>query len=409
MSKRQSAYHLGDTIVNNLASRRIGMYVDVVQLTHPPGVHWFGYYDKRQFDSAGTRALVMRVRFEGRSPGPEDAVEIGVIDLTDNNRWTPIGTSTAWNWQQGCMLQWIPGSDSQVIWNDRGQSGFISRIRDLGSGEELELQAPISAIHPDGTRAIYLDFARMHYLEPGYGYVGFDDPARSVAAPANSGLWEVDLATGGTRLLITVEQAVTLYGPHESSSATKHWLTQPLYSPDGARFAFMHAWHEEADGIWDSRRLLTANSDGEEIALLDRSGLASHYIWRDPEHILSWGAAFGGSPGFYLWDDRSGAVEQIGHGILLENGHCTYLPDLRFILSDTYPDVDRKQSVYVYDTVSGKRIDIASFIIPAEYDGEFRCDCHPRTMPNGRSIVVDSAHAGGRQMYRVDIGGIIDS
>jgi hypothetical protein len=57
--------------------------------------------------------------FEGRSPGAEDTIRVGMIDLQDEDRWTELGTSVAWGWQQGCMLQFIPGSASEVIWNDR--------------------------------------------------------------------------------------------------------------------------------------------------------------------------------------------------------------------------------------------------------------------------------------------------
>jgi hypothetical protein len=91
----------------------------VRRITKGPAFHWFGYYDKLQFDPTGRYVLGMQVDFEHRSPGPDDKVKIGIIDLKDHDRWTEIGTSSAWVWQQGCMLQWIPKSNTEIIWNDR--------------------------------------------------------------------------------------------------------------------------------------------------------------------------------------------------------------------------------------------------------------------------------------------------
>src|SRR5438105_12052453 len=77
-------------------------------ITRGPKFHWFGYYDKLQFDPTGRFVLGMEVDFEHRSPKPDDEIRLGVIDLADNDRWTEIGSTRAWNWQQGCMLQWLP-------------------------------------------------------------------------------------------------------------------------------------------------------------------------------------------------------------------------------------------------------------------------------------------------------------
>ena len=66
----------------------------------------------------------MEVDFEHRSPTAEDVIKIGMVDLHDDNKWIELGESRAWGWQQGCMLQWRPGSNSEILWNDR--DGIIS-------------------------------------------------------------------------------------------------------------------------------------------------------------------------------------------------------------------------------------------------------------------------------------------
>ena len=73
-------------------------------LTRGPGFHWFGYYDKLEFDPTGRYVLSNEVGFEHRSPKADDTIAVGMVDTQDNDRWIELGTSRAWNWQQGCML-----------------------------------------------------------------------------------------------------------------------------------------------------------------------------------------------------------------------------------------------------------------------------------------------------------------
>src|SRR5690242_17764060 len=79
-------------------------------LTRGPNFHWFAYYDKLQFDPTGRYVLCNEAAFEGRSPRPDDTIRLGMIDLRNDDRWIPLGETTAWCWQQGAMLQWLPGS-----------------------------------------------------------------------------------------------------------------------------------------------------------------------------------------------------------------------------------------------------------------------------------------------------------
>src|SRR5690348_11712467 len=84
-------------------------------ITRGPKHHWFGYYDKLELDATNRYVLGMEVDFQHRSPKPEDEIAVGMVDLKDNDRWVPLGRSTAWCWQQGCMLQWLPGRDDEII------------------------------------------------------------------------------------------------------------------------------------------------------------------------------------------------------------------------------------------------------------------------------------------------------
>jgi hypothetical protein len=88
-------------------------------ITRRPKFHWFGCYDKLAFNPTSRYVLGMEAEFEHRSPRPDDVIKVGIMDLAENDRWIELGDSRACNWQQGCMLQWLPGSSTEVIFYKR--------------------------------------------------------------------------------------------------------------------------------------------------------------------------------------------------------------------------------------------------------------------------------------------------
>ncbi|MHC4146351.1 MAG: twin-arginine translocation signal domain-containing protein, partial [Planctomycetota bacterium] len=125
------------------ADSRVEKLSAVRAITRGPKFHWFSYYDKLQFDPSCRYVLGMEVDFEHRSPKPDDVIKVGMVDLNNGDRWKELGESRAWCWQQGCMLQWRPGSKSEVIWNDRQDDRFVCHILDVHSGRKRTLPHPV--------------------------------------------------------------------------------------------------------------------------------------------------------------------------------------------------------------------------------------------------------------------------
>lgn len=376
-------------------------------ITRGPQHHWFGYYDKLEFDPTGRYVLGMQVDFEHRSPRPDDVIRVGMVDLQENDRWIELGTSTAWCWQQGCMLQWIPGSENEVLWNDREEGRYVCRILNVRTGKQRTVPAPVYAISPEGRTAISTDFCRLADTRPGYGYNGFPDPWADDLAPEKSGIWKTDLETGQTGLIITLRDIAGMgMLPGDISDGAKHWFNHLLFNTDGSRFVFLHRWGPP--GGRRLTRMITADPDGSNLHILDDNGLTSHFIWRDPLHILAFSKPSFHGPGFYLFEDRTRNHELIGKDVMIRDGHCSYLPGNEWILNDTYPDKDRNQIPYLYHVKSGRMVPLGHFRLPPEYRGEWRCDTHPRFSPDGRTVVIDSPHQDqGRQLHLIDISRIV--
>jgi len=383
----------------------IERHLPIRKLTRLPGFHWFGYYDKLEFDPSGRYVLGMEVAFEGRSPTKDDAIRIGIIDLADGDKWIELGSSGAWCWQQGCMLQWLPGSDREIIWNDREEDRYVSRILNVETGTARTIPHPIYTVSPDGRTAVTPDFRRINEMRPGYGYAGIPDPHADQLAPGDSGIWRVDLQTGDANLIVTLAQIAAVPYAYADLTGSKHWFNHLLFNPDGLRFAFLHRWRGGREGRgWDTR-MFSADGDGGDIRLVTDGdgGTISHFIWADPQHLNIWTGAM---EGFALFtDDPTGRGEPVLHA---PDGHQSYLPGGKWMIYDAYPREDRLRSLMLYNTESAEVFEIGRFASPPEYTGELRCDLHPRFSPDGRKIVIDSVHDGdGRQMYMLDISGIV--
>ncbi|MFN7933442.1 MAG: hypothetical protein U0R19_08955 [Bryobacteraceae bacterium] len=391
----------------SMASLRGAATIPVRAITKGPKYHWFGYYDKLQFDPSSRYVLGMEVDFEHRSPRPTDTIRVGMVDTQDNDRWTELGQTKAWNWQQGCMLQWVPGSKTDVIWNDQQGSDFVSHIVNVKTGKRRTIPSAIYTLSPDAKWGITCDFRRLNDCRPGYGYAGIPDPNKDKLVPDDVGVWRVDLATGKKSLLVSIADAQRIPYPGGYSNGAKHWFNHLLISPDAKRFIFLHRWRGDKEKAGFSTRMFTADANGKNLFVLDPAGRTSHFIWRDPQTVLAWAWHKSHGDKFYLFRDRTDQVDVIAPELMPVNGHCTYLPGNRWILNDTYPDKDRLQHVYLYDTKTSTRHPLGDFPSPKEYTGEWRCDTHPRFSPDGKKVVVDSPHQGGRQLFLIDISEVV--
>lgn len=291
------------------------------------------------------------------------------------------------------MLQWRPGSDREVLWNDREGGRFVCRILDVKTRKMRTLPYPIYHISPDGKHALGADFARTQDFRPGYGYPGVPDKNKGVLAPKDSCVYLLDLDTGDCKPLVSVSDIASI---RFKGRKTSHglYLNHIQWSPDGKRFIVFNRGRGVLTHVY------TVASDGTDIRFLAQD--SSHFQWRDPTHVLIWT-----KNAYRLYrDDGSGASEVVWKA---GNGHQSYLPGKEWILTDTYPmGAKREQVVYLHHVPTGKDVELGRFHAPSVYRGEWRCDTHPRLSRDGTKVVIDSPHGGnGRQMYIIDISGIV--
>ena len=331
----------------------------------------------------------------------KDTLEIVVYNRFQKTVKT-IATTQTWSSQQGSMVQWL--DERTIIFNDLVAEDLVARIIDLEDKSEKIVPLPIQTIHPNGKEALSLNYKRLAKMRPEYGYSVTANNFTSDLSYTEDGIWRINLATGETQLIITIESLIN-HQPRPEMANCQHKVNHIMYSPQGSRYVFMHRWLGSSGKY---SRLYVADSEANLKLLLD-DRMISHYSWQDEEHLLAWARTEESGDHYYLINVITGEKLLIGRNILdiYGDGHPSFSPDRRWILTDSYPDKARKQHLLLYEITTGKLTEIASFFAPLKYSAEIRCDLHPRWSPDGNWVSVDATYEGKRMSYLLDVSSLV--
>lgn len=366
--------------------------------------HFFGYYDKFPWNASGRYHLALETSFLDRQPTRDDMAVIGTIDTHDGNKWTPVAETSAWSWQQGTMLQWLPSEpEHTIIYNVREDDIFYGVIHNLQTGEKRRLDHSIYAVHEDS--AMGLNYSRLHETRPGYGYPDGAENTLPDLHPDYDGVYRIDLKTGTSELLISLHRLFEIdtiprmrIGPH--------WVNHLTISPDGSNFVFLNRCQFDPKVRFNDR-FYVSSADGRDVRLVHDNTYFSHFGYFDETTVVGYARTPGTQTDEYalynLWDP---AFKVIGADVFSSDGHCSFSPDRKWMLTDTYPDGESKRTLMLYEMATGRRVDINKFYSPPGLKGELRCDLHPRWSRDGRKVSIDSAHTGERQVYVLDVSAI---
>jgi len=374
----------------------------------------FFFYQCLQFDATGRYLLGMKVYFEYRDIQPTDRADVGYIDLKDRHKWTKIGDTTAWSWQQGARLQWRPQSD-EIVWNDCSDDGtsFVCRLYNFRTGKRRSLPRPIYDLSPDSKTALTHDFERMH---KGTDYVGIEDKYKGQHAPSETGIWKMNMDTGNAELIMPLDRMASIACGGKIPSSGHFYIFREGWNPSGTRFI---TFIKDPENRLFEGYSIAAN--GRDVRYLYHN--PSHHAWLDDDHIMDFGyhKPPGGQAlrGYFLFkDDGSGTAKELlwpvdvddGYG---GDGHGSFVPGFGgdWIISDTYA-IHGFQHLFMYHRPSKLFVPLAKLKCDRRMDigdDEHRVDLHPRLSPTGSLVSIDASHEGlGRQMYVIDIGYILD-
>lgn len=366
--------------------------------------HMFGYYDKSPWDASGTKMIYMQVNGADKFAASSEPANIILKDLTKNKEKI-IAQTRSWNVQQGCMLQWLgPDFKNQIIYNDFQNGNYCSIIHNIATRERRVLPMPVYSVSSDGRTALTLDFARLNTFRPGYGYCNLvNSSAKDKCADATC-IWHIDIDKGDIKPLFTYKSLFNFQTRPDMKGAF-HKVNHIMVNPSGDRFMFLHRW---ILGGVKYDRLITADMDGGNPYILLDEDMVSHCNWKNDKMVITWARTHEDGNHYYILKDKTTEKKVLVCDKLVVDGHPSYSPDCKYIITDTYPSFKRKQSLFLIEVDSLKTVKIAEVYANPKYKNENRCDLHPRWKRDSSEICFDGAQGKYRQVYSLKLEDVIE-
>jgi hypothetical protein len=357
------------------------------------GIHFFGYYNITPENSIGD-VLFLKVKEERIRGCLTESADI-MLKESDGSIYKLTETK-AWNWQQGCMLQWYPGKNDQIIFNDYDAKNdkYIAKIIDT-KGYLLETyNKPVNNVSKCGNYALSLNYSRLAVMRPDYGYFN----RGNVALPEDNedGIWHIDFNSGETNLIISLEQLKNLSWS-DTMEGAMHKVNHIDINSSGTHFMFLHRWKGPKGRFM---RLITANADGNELKILNGDVMTSHCCWLNNKDILSF-CNYKGKVGYFKFDNQTEKVVYFSDQMPVVDGHPSISPNCKWIVCDTYPNKARFSSLFLYNIENNTLKKIGEFHQPLKYKKEIRVDLHPKWSVNNEAIYFESAHHECRKLNRI--------
>lgn len=391
-------YQLASVATSNEKFKSEG---DVVRVSPDDGFEYFyGYYDKSPWDVTDRYMICLKVKQAYKSVAPKEPGVVGVIDTQDGNKFIKIGVTHSWNVQQSCMAQWMgPDFETRILYNDFRNGHYCAVIYNFKEHKE-ERVLPMAAydVARDGGFILSLDFSRLHRMRPGYGYSNLPDTTKGVLCPDKGCIWKVDVADGKVTELFKYTDFAA-FEPDESMKGAEHKVNHLMISPNCKRFMVLHRWFQNGR---KHTRLVTVNIDKTEMYNLSDDVFVSHCYWKNDEEILSFLRKKETGNHYYLMKDQTQEYKMYWPE-LNTDGHCSYSPDGKYIITDTYPNRKRIAAVYLCTEEDNCSRRIARVSAPFRYDNDCRCDLHPRWNRKGDKVCIDSVHGGRRGLYVINV------
>lgn len=358
---------------------------------------FFGYYTNRSINTTGL-LLYNETKLTSKTIKSDDVIHLKCIDI-ESREITVIGKSSAWNWQQGCMLQWVSDKEKIVIYNefDQESKSYKSIIHDVEEGRILnEVSIPYAAIDWDSKYILAINYERLSFYRSDYGYftknpiIEYDDNM--------DGIWRYNLEDETQELLVNICDLRDRMGI-AGDTETSFWVNHLLFNPNFKSFIFLFRWRIEKK-IYSV--LFKYELESRKLKKVLDSEIISHYDWIDNDNIIVYLKLSGSPSGYYKLNTKTQKMNKVGEAFFYGDGHPRSYSKGVFI-TDSYPDSSRLAKLLYFDTKNNKGSEIGRFYQPLEFDAEYRCDLHPRVSIDAGYISFDSAHSGKRSQYLIKL------
>jgi len=376
--------------------------------------YFFGFHDHSPFSPNNQLLAACKydLRKPLRMPLPHETIVVGIWKGADYSEWIPIDQTRAWNWHQGCKLQWRGGMN-ELVFNDHVDGENIARMINLDTGQTTIVPQAIGAVSPDGKIAVGYSYNRVNRYMPGYGYsydTGEGELEQKI--PKKDGLSMIDLDRCNVKDVLPIAD-ISSMEPENSMIGAYHFFSHTIFCPSNCRFVFLHRWiHNDVRKRWS--RIISADIELNNIRIYPTKDMVSHLSWRNENQLLAYCRLRDDRDRYVLFEDENPEqYEVIGEEVLRSDGHPSWACDQSWFVTDTYPDRFRRQKLIVYNVLENKCSIIArlktfkKFATLNPYR-HWSCDLHPRCDRIGRFLCFDATFSGNRALCTMDFGQVID-
>lgn len=346
---------------------------------------YFGYYDISPFNSRNQLIYVKKKK-------GANELKICLNSTYNLANEKQIATSYAWNWQQGCRLRWFPGSDNKIVFNNYQNGKYFSTVVDTNGDVLQNYSYPLYDIDHNGTLGLTLDFERLGELRPGYGYTCRKYVANNLAQES---IKIIDLAHDCIIDEVTYRNIANSM-PVECK-LEKCYINHLSFSPNGKKFLFF--WIEIVNG-YHQASLMVYDIIKKSIITLDTKEKVSHYVWLDDENIICTAYESPAKCRYYLYNVLDSTKTPYCPNALQQDGHPSIYKE-GAILTDTYPDSNGFQHLYLVNTIEDTKQQLLEIYSMPVANGEWRTDLHPRFNIDKTLICFDSNINGFRELFIV--------
>ncbi|PHR94789.1 MAG: hypothetical protein COA78_31550 [Blastopirellula sp.] len=386
----------------------------IQQITSGPKHHFFGYIGQCQtvpWNASDRYILGMEIETIDRMPLPEEAATIILIDTQNNNKITRIEKTHAWNPQQGTMFYWNPlAAETQFFFNDRDvKTGKVFTVLyDIEKRKRIKEyrneDAPIGngGVAQNGGAFLGLNYGRLARLRAVTGYPGTIDWSKEVNAPANDGIFVVDVKTGNRRLLVSYRQlADLLKNRYPDIEDYPLFINHSLWNRTGDRVYFFARGNWTGNKVKNKPKINTPCSihiDGTGLTLHDKH-IGGHPEWAEGSLLI-------GRDGKkqILYDvDTQKVVEQWGTPEIFPNpeGDISLSPNGKWFVNGYKKGEANYYTVY---RRSDGKYTRSEGLSKGSYSGDIRIDPAPRWNRTNNTILVPGlAKDNTRQMFMIQV------
>ena len=375
-----------------------------IAITTGPNEHLFAsYYGINSWSADERFVIVLETPIKYRLPTENDPAIIGLVDI-QTNEFIPLAETRAWNFQQGCMAHWLgTHPNSQIIYNDFVDGKSVSIIMDVHTREKIRtIPYPVAAVSPNGKEAVSINFSRLRTTRGAYGYGGDGQDARlNVQFPKDDGLFLVDLETGNAKLLVSIFDVKEMVP--EVKEGGIEYFNHILFSREGGKIFWLARAIPERNTT-----SFTIDRDGKNLQRCFPDGWGgSHFDWLAEDELMITAKYNAKADSHILFTIGKQNYKRLGKGILDYDGHGTFSPDGKWMVTDTYPTRElNEQKLYLMNMKTESVLPLGRFIHPTEFGKNGKdatCDLHPRWNPKGDMIGFNSVTTGERQVYIIKL------